>query len=224
MAVPRAAKPPRVIVSVSLEPSTHSFSSPEPPKLSLTATLYADDPITVLTWHTVLYLPLALNQNAFEITDLQTSKPVQQHVIALSRTPIRRQLGGPDDQYFLTLHPNVPVTLSTGFGYPTGTLGKPLPKGDEGRLRPASQGRKVARGVCGVDGLEAGRKYRLEMMRSGDEHEPDGMSRVWWRWGTKEDVLDQKTGEGRGVLGEADEEGALVIEVEGNGVEFETVE
>lgn len=44
--------------------------------------------------------------------------------------------------------------------------------------------RKIRRSTsaCGVDGLEEGHRYRLDVARGP-------LMGIWWRWGTKEDVL-----------------------------------
>lgn len=44
--------------------------------------------------------------------------------------------------------------------------------------------RKTRRSVrgCGVDGLESGRRYRVDV-------EKQAIERCWWRYGTKEDVM-----------------------------------
>ncbi|KAI1084615.1 hypothetical protein F5B20DRAFT_522352 [Whalleya microplaca] len=211
------AERPRITLGLSLDPRSHSYSSPTPPTLSVTAALHASSPITVLIWHSALHPHLALRQGAFQITDLSTATVVKQLSIMLSRAPIQRKLGGPDDAHFVTIYPETPVTVSTLFGNPSGVAGKPLPEGHEGRLRQAAGGMAVARSVCGVDGLRLGTRYRLEIV--------DGVHRSltvdWWKWGTRDEVLAKECEPAD--LGEGD--GSLVMEAEdGSKVEFETTE
>lgn len=35
---------------------------------------------------------------------------------------------------------------------------------------------------CGVDGLERGHHYKVDVARGG-------LMGIWWRWGTKEEIL-----------------------------------
>ena len=44
--------------------------------------------------------------------------------------------------------------------------------------------RKIRRSTraCGVDGLEGGHRYRLDVVRGQ-------LMGIWWRWGMKDDVL-----------------------------------
>ena len=189
------SEPPEISISLSLSPNPYSYSSTDPPTLSLTATSHAATPLTVLTYHTILHPNLALRQSAFQIRDLTTSAPIPQHTVQLSRLAFQRRLGSPDEQFFLTLFPEQPVTVSTEFGYPVSS-GPPLPKGHSGRTREAAKG-KVDRGVLGVDGLESGREYELSVVR--------GLDVTWWRWGTKEELLEPEGGGGSAQLGTSEE-------------------
>ena len=203
---PRA--PPSVAISLSLTPNTHSYASPIPPILSLTATSHAAAPLTLLTWHTALHPHLALCQGAFTLKHQIAKTIIPQATVRLSRGPLQRLAGSSDAVYFLTLYPGAPVTVSTAFG-PMNQ--PPLPKGHPGRMRPAAGG-MVPRSVCGVDGLEAGRKYEVAVV--------DGLKIAWWRWGTREEVLEAE-GSRDWELGWSEE--AFTLGVEKGKVEIEVL-
>ena len=75
-------------------------------------------------------------------------------------------------KYFLTIEPGLLKVVSFSFGG-----NRPLPKGSE------RDGRVVDR-AKGVDGLEPGHRYRLDVA--------ERPLRMWSRWGTKDDVLVDK--------------------------------
>ena len=81
-------------------------------------------------------------------------------------------------------------------------------------MRPAARGQRVERSVCGVDGLEVGKKYVVGFSEAG-------LKVGWWRWGTKEEVLEPEDSRNWN-LGWSEE--AFLMEVEGGEVEFEVVE
>jgi len=205
---------PSISMFISLAPNPHSYSSPAPPTLSVTATSHASRPLTMLTWHTLLDPHLALRQSAFCITDLTTGTPVPQTTVQLSRAPLQRRAGSPDDRLFLTLFPEQPVTVAIPFGYPVEPNGPPRPAGHPGRMRESARG-AIPRSVCGVDGLVAGRRYELRVC--------GGLKVGWWRWGTREEVLEPEGSREAATLGDS-EEG---FEIDGEGIEpvvFQVVE
>ena len=138
------------------------------------------------------------------MTDLSTDQEVSQHSIQLSRAPIKRRIGSPDADLFLTLHPEQPVTISTPFGYSVDSNGPPRPEGDPGRLRQAARG-MIPRTVCGIDGLVVGTEYELSVV--------GGLNGSWWRWGTKDEVLEP-AGSVDASLGESEP----AFEIDGEGI------
>lgn len=182
------ATPPSLIITLSLHPETYTYTSPIPPTLSLQLTSHASRPLTFFTWNTPLDPPSALTQAHYAITDVTTNTPVPQAMIRLQRVPISRARGSSDENYFLTLYPSTPVITSAGFSRGDGNKGpRPQPKevvvkgwdvdgeGREIRVRRSTRG-------CGVDGLESGHTYRVDVKR-------EAMEGIWWRWGEKEDFL-----------------------------------
>ncbi|KAL8992622.1 MAG: hypothetical protein Q9169_006954 [Polycauliona sp. 2 TL-2023] len=161
---------PEIAIRLSFSPATYHYSEPTAPELSLTVTSNAKDPLTIFTWPNILNPHLALLQRRFIITDLTTGLEVPQSTIAIRRAPFKRVRGSGDEKYFLTVEPGVATSVSCSSGSQN-----PLPKG--------SDGRKIHDAV-GVDGLEPGHRYRLTVA----EENP----RVWWHWGTKDDILVHK--------------------------------
>jgi len=89
-------------------------------------------------------------------------------------------VGDPEDEYFVTLLREDPITISTPFGPPDHP---PKPKGDATRSH---------RFALGVDGLEVGHRYRLEVSH--------GPKTYWWQYGTREQLLASPESRG-GQLG-----------------------
>lgn len=70
--------------------------------------------------------------------------------------------------------------------------------------------------ACGVDGLEPGHRYRVEVAKAP-------LMSFWWVWGTKEDILVEPGSQDWGLGNVQAEEMPLEIgEIEG--VEFEVVD
>lgn len=63
---------------------------------------------------------------------------------------------------------------------------------------------KVRRSVYaqGVDGLEVGHRYRLDVV-------PEKLQGLWWRWGTKDEVLVDERNPDRMLFPEQSEQVAL---------------
>lgn len=164
---------PEISIQLSLSPTTYHFSNPIAPELSLTVTSDSDKPFTFFTWSTLLNPRRSLRGNYFVITDLTTGFEVPQSPsLCAKRGPFKRVRGCADEEYLLTIEPSVPKVVSFSFG--GGNDFRPLPKGCE----------RDGRVICtakGVDGLEPGHRYRLDVA--------EGPLRVWWRWGTKDDIL-----------------------------------
>lgn len=175
---------PTLSITLSLSRSTYSFSEHQPPELSLTVTSNADKPLTVFTWHRPLWPKLALCQRQFIITDLADNVEVPQTAVQIQRMPFTRIRGCSDNVYFVTIMPGTPTVVSTPFGRGTA---QPQPKAVAERgweLDSEGKEMKTRRSVHahGVDGLEPGHRYRLDVKRV----ELYGM---WWRWGSREEYL-----------------------------------
>ncbi|CAD0095676.1 unnamed protein product [Aureobasidium vineae] len=182
---------PRIDISLSIAPSTHSFSCPTPPTLTMTLLSHATFPITIFVWDTALHISRALNNRGITITDLETNTSVPTTRILVQRAAITRIHGSYDEELYLELPPGVPVQLQRAFGRNVDV--KPLPKhivqkgweiddqGRERRIRRSTQ-------ATGVDGLEAGKEYRI-----GVNMETLGKCR--WAFATKDEVLVNR-GEG----------------------------
>ena len=76
--------------------------------------------------------------------------------------------------------------------------------------------RRIRRSICGcgVDGLESGHRYRVDVERKAIEE-------VWWRYGTKEDVMVDQGSHDWNLSEVKREEGNLEVVGEISGVEFE---
>jgi hypothetical protein len=171
-------------VKLSLSSSTYHFSDPNPPVLALTVESQLDRPITLFTWRTPFHPASALTNGGFVITDTANNTTIPQTLTRIQRTPISRVRGSNDEKYFLTLHPHIPAVVAAGFG-PGGGSRRPQPRaivergweldeqGNELKIRRSTKG-------CGVDGLEAGHRYRVDVARGA-------LMGLWWRWGTKDD-------------------------------------
>lgn len=192
-----AAREPELSVKLSLSSSTYCFSNPTPPVLSLTVESHADRPLTIFTWQTLFHPKSGMTQGCFKITDLESNELIPQTTIRLQRRPFSR-VRGIDEQYFLTLHPQTPTVVSTGFSRGGGNV-RPEPRavvergwvldeqGNELKIRRSTRG-------CGVDGLEVGHRYKVGVTRGP-------LMGLWWRWGTKEE-FQVEPGEPRWTLDE----------------------
>lgn len=177
---------PKLSIKISLSSTIYHFSNPTPPMISLVVESHADRPITLFTWNTPLDPASAMTQGGFIITDVANNTIIPQTSIRLQRAPISRARGSGDEQYFLTLHPHALTTVSTAFGRGSFDV-RPQPRtvvergweldeqGNERKIRRSIQG-------CGVDGLESGHHYRVDVSR-------EKLMDIWWRWGIKDDML-----------------------------------
>jgi galactose mutarotase-like enzyme len=90
--------------------------SPSSATIAVTATSHASEPITIFTWHTIFNLRLAQRRRNFICTDLTAGSPLQ---LESTKGPKRPQfsfaLGGRDDDYFITLEPQKPKTITHRF-------------------------------------------------------------------------------------------------------------
>jgi len=182
--MPTTASPTLSII-LSLSATTYHFSEPSPPGVSLTITSNSERPLTVFAWHSILWPNLALAQRDFVMTDLTNGAEVKQTFIHLQHQAFSRIRGSQDERYYLTIYPKSPITVSTPFG--RGGDARPQPKSVIERgweLDENGKEMKIRRSVHaqGVDGLEVGHRYRLDVV-------PEKLEGLWWRWGTKDEVL-----------------------------------
>lgn len=158
-----------------------------------------------------------MTRNCFPITDLTTNQPVETTMIQVQRPPLSRAKGCSDEEYFLTLQPNIPAVVSTRFARGSEDA-RPLSKAAAQREREKAIRTKTARRsqfACGVDGIEPGHRYQVKVAKGP-------LMSFWWRWGTKEDVLVEPRSQGWPLYSLESEEGVVEVD-EINDVEF-TVE
>ena len=170
---------PKVAISWSLDPTTHSFHSPTAPTLRLELTNHDTRPITIYNEN---FRPGALLAEAqFSIFDNTTNLEVHQSKTIFCNFVPPSYIHVPlPEKSFHTLPPGEPVAFTTRF---TLTTEFP-PRSKEHRAR-----------VRGVDGLEIGHHYSL---RPGSWR---GFIR-WWDYGEKEEVINPPSGklDGRKVM------------------------
>ena len=211
---------PKLTVKLSLSRSTYHFSEPTPPELSLVITSNCDRPLTIFTWGKALWPKLALAQQKFRIIDLTDNAEVTQTAVQIQRMPHTRIRGSADETYYMTIVPGVPATVSAPFGRPNF---HPRPKAvaQQGwELDDEGNEMKVRRSIhaLGVDGLEPGHRYRLDVKRM----ELEG---IWWRWGTKEDYLvDPDTQGAERMWNSGDSEQDVLVFEPIEGIEFSVEE
>ena len=176
---------PELSVKVSISSTTYSFSDFTPPTLALTIESLADRPLTLFTWHTPFDPASGMTQGCFSIIDIASNLPVPQTVIRVQRGPISRARGSGDEKCFLTLQPHVPTIVSTEFSRGAGKRPQPRAVVERGwELDEQGNEMKIRRGTkgCGVDGLEPGHEYKVDVAKGS-------LMGIWWRWGTKEEIL-----------------------------------
>ncbi|KAL8709741.1 MAG: hypothetical protein Q9220_005527 [cf. Caloplaca sp. 1 TL-2023] len=191
---PLPQTPPSLSLSLSLTPPIHKITSTLPPTLTLhLSSSSTTSAITLFTAQTPLHPSSALKSRLFTITDLATGAEIPQILVQINRLPFSRVRGSGDEELYLTIPPGG-CSVSAPFG---------------GR-RPEGEGGETH----GVDGLKAGRRYRLDVKE-------EGLRGLWWRWGGREGYLVDEGTEGaeRGWEMGDSERGKLEVKVEG-GVEF----
>ena len=166
---------PSVSLSMSVDPSTCNVNSETLPTLSLTVTLHASRPITVCTYGTVLNPKLALRSKNFSVFDLTANQRVWTELGKLQRYPLRPRLGDSDEQYYLTLLPETPLTIT----HPFSLIKRWRNRDPDGGLTISPKAPDY-KGEVFRNYLEPGHKYRIGV---------EGQGLGWWRYGTKEEVL-----------------------------------
>lgn len=112
-----ASTPPSVSIKLVIDPPSFAPGSLEsPPFISITAISHALQPITIFTWPTVFNLALSQKRANFTCLDLTSNTPLR---LELTKGPQRsgfsRTKDGPDDAFFQTLEPKIPVTFKAAF-------------------------------------------------------------------------------------------------------------
>ncbi|THY52477.1 hypothetical protein D6C99_04132 [Aureobasidium pullulans] len=202
---------PFIDVELSITPSTHSFTQPSPPILTMVLTSRATRPITFFTWDTPLHFNRALTNNGVTITDIATNEPVRTTRLLVQRVAINRIRGSFDEELYLTLLPNIPVTLSRPFGRGNSGTVKPLPKSivQKGwELDDQGNPMKIRRSqsATGVDGLEAGKEYRVGLNM-------ELLEKCKWSFATKDEVLVDRGDKGSSPSDYTWEKGVLDFSV-----------
>ena len=171
---------PKVTISWSLDPTTHSFQSPSAPTLRLELTNHASQSITIYNEH--IRPGALLAEGQFSIFDNTTGSEVDQRKTRYCKFDPPSHVHVPlYEKLFHTLPPGEPVAFTAKF---TGGLRVPSSKENRAQVR-------------GVDGTEIGHHYSLRpCSRFGW-----GLIR-WWEYGEKDDVINPPSGklDGRKVM------------------------
>ena len=173
---------PKVSVSLSLSPTTLSYTSPDAPNLNVLLTSRYSDPITI--YADDVSPALMLKCGALRITDLANGCEIQQTKSTHCRISPPSKVTVPlNKSLFHTLLPNIPVTISSPFSrVGTTSDSKPLAKGHS----DSASHLNANHGAYGVDGLEPGHCYVLSLADNPRVH---WYIVRWWEYGTKEHVL-----------------------------------
>jgi len=203
---------PKVTIKMDLSPSTYYFSNATPPTLSFRMTSHASRPLTIRIPHgSPLNVKMAMNQGGYPILDLSTLPPTPVKIsdvtgyIHLPPTPNKLLVLFPECQ-----SPNFEVAFNRGASYGAAFRPQPWDVVRRGRVLDHDGNKTSMRRpsvVAGVDGLEAGKKYRTTMALSKLRTVP------WW-WGTEDDEP-----ESQGMRNVP-----IEFEVEDGGVEFRVEE
>jgi hypothetical protein len=173
--------PPSISVDMAIDASIYSVSRTDLPNLCFSITSHSTHPITILTNGTILAQerPFIHGKN-YTAIDINTNQRVWFSTEYLHRgSPIRQQLGHSDEKYFLTLLPEVPVKITYPF----------TPVGWWNRRDP-SKGMTFSPRATDFKGeefrryFEPGHKYQF-----GIAYKQGRQGALWWRYGTKEEVL-----------------------------------
>jgi hypothetical protein len=180
--------PPSLSIDMAINPSIYSVSSTALPNLSFSITSHSTHPITILTNGTVLTKerPFIRGKN-YTAIDINTNQRVWFSTEYVQRgCPIQQRLGHSDEKHFLTLLPEVPVKITYPFD-PVVCWNR----------RDPSEGLTFSPRAPDFKGeefrkyFEPGHKYRFGIAyKQGTERLLGPVQGVlWWRYGTKEEVL-----------------------------------
>ncbi|KAF1352620.1 hypothetical protein BDV97DRAFT_151022 [Delphinella strobiligena] len=188
--------PPVISIKLDLSPETFHFSDARPPALSLTLRSKAPEPISIELGYGSPLDPTSAMQHG-----------------AYPRLPSQQKR-------YVTLLPDISATILVAFtrggSFEPKFRPQPWKIVRRGRLLDRDGNETQARRspvVCGCDGLEAGKKYKVTVATE------KLLGRSWW-WGTEEDI---RQGTATVPTFFEDDEKlclALQFEVENGGVEF----
>ena len=180
--------PPSLSIDMAINASIYSVNSTDLPNLSFSITSHSTHPITILTNGTVLTQerPFIHGKN-YTAIDINTNQRVWFSTEYVQRGyPILQQLGHSDEKHFLTLLPEVPVKITYPFE-PVGCWNR----------RDPSKGLTFSPRALDFKGeefrryFEPGHTYRFGIAYKQGMQGLLGpvQGALWWRYGTKEEVL-----------------------------------
>lgn len=108
----KAPSPLAIHVDLRIEPASFVRGVSKPPILSTTATLSGDQPVTIFTWPTIFHLGQAQQRDNFVCNDLVSNESIKLGIWKIRRAGFSRTKGEGDDECFVTLMPEIPVTFS----------------------------------------------------------------------------------------------------------------
>jgi hypothetical protein len=180
--------PPFISLDMAIDPSIYSVSSIDLPNLSFLITSHATHPITIRTYGTVLSQERPfINGKNYTASHISTNQRVWFSTEYVQRAhPIRQQLGHSDEKHFLTLLPEVPVKITYPFSPVMEWKQRDPSKSLTFRPRALDFKREE---FCRY--FEPGHKYRFGIAYKQDRQGSLGPVQIalWWRYGTKEEVL-----------------------------------
>ncbi|KAJ5587091.1 uncharacterized protein N7459_002856 [Penicillium hispanicum] len=123
--------PPSISMTATITPAKFSADSQPPPTITLTVISHYPEPITIFTLTTIFNLRLGLFRSDFTchditIQDVESTPLVINYTKGPKRSGVSRELGGRDDQYFVTLDPMIPVEFKRKFSLRNGAEDSPL--------------------------------------------------------------------------------------------------
>lgn len=207
---------PQVTIYLNVDPPVYKASSGHEgkPTLSVTIISHHHEPITIFTFASVLDPIYAWrgmsNRQRFSAVDIDTGIPVWFQGNNICRTAFRRRLGTSDERHFMTLIPEIPVTVS----YRLACAGwhDRDPRFPLRRERPEPE----FKGEIWSRYFESGHRYSLNLayprrrmltseFRPGLGPIPPEKDQMvlWWRTGTKEEVLEPEDSPNAASLGKS---------------------
>lgn len=180
-------EPPSIAFQLEISPSTFSCEgNAEPkPRIAVTATSYASEPVTICSFETLLNLSLSQYRHNFTCRDLETNDFVwMNEVKGPHRGPIRRSKNSRDDKYFVTLQPGVPYHVACEFYLAKRPLWQSEDCSRDKYLHlPTLHGTSTF-----LNYLESGHSYIFSVA--------DTENIKWWWFGTRGDVLEPEGSSG----------------------------
>lgn len=155
---------PIIHTTLSLSPQNYTQGD-EPPTLTISLTLSAPAPITIFTHHGIFNTDLALGRRNFTVHDIPTDPPTPINIECTKggrRPGFQRRKGHRDEQYYVTLSPEVECKIQCPFR----VVDTKLP-------------------VTSLPNLQTGRKYRLGVSK-------DEKIGAWWWGTRDDVLLDDE--------------------------------